>query len=50
MARDRLGGHVFWDILLHSPGMAFVPAWYPIACVAFDALVAGYSLGRREPG
>ena len=44
------GLHVLWDVVLHSPEMSFVPAWYPIACVAFDAMVAGYALARSDAG
>jgi hypothetical protein len=36
--------HPAWDIGLHyfGPGNLFVPAWYAIACVTFDLLVAAY--------
>jgi hypothetical protein len=39
-----LGDTPSWDIGLHylGPGTLFVPAWYPIACVSFDLLVAVY--------
>lgn len=38
--------HVLWDVWLHGPDLAFVPTWYPVACVAFDLMVAGYAIGR----
>lgn len=36
--------HPFWDVGLHlvGPGQSFVPATYPVACVSFDLVVAGY--------
>ena len=36
--------HPVWDLGLHyvGPGGAFVPAWFAIACVSFDLLVAAY--------
>ena len=35
--------HVFWDVLLHLvEPQAFVPHWYPMACISFDLTVAGY--------
>lgn len=38
--------HVLWDVLLHGGhGMAFVPTWYPPACLGFDVAVAAYWLG-----
>jgi len=44
--------HPAWDIGLHSlgPGASFVPAWYAIACVAFDLLVAAYIAYAILPG
>lgn len=39
-------GHVAWDLLLHPvevPGYA--PWWYPVVCIGFDLLVAGWVLG-----
>jgi hypothetical protein len=47
--------HPLWDIGLHyiGPGSAFVhPLRYPIPCVSFDWLVAGYVafLASRDPG
>ena len=36
------GLHPAWDVGLHILGPGhFVPAWYPVACVSFDLLVAG---------
>lgn len=36
--------HPIWDIGLHllNNGAAFTPAWYAIACVSFDILIAVY--------
>ena len=38
--------HVCWDIGLHlmGPGVHIVPAWYAVACIGFDVLMAGYIL------
>lgn len=42
------GLHPLWDLALHlfGPGHAVVPAWYAMACLSFDLLVAGYVLYR----
>ncbi|MBD2569088.1 DUF6010 family protein [Anabaena lutea] len=39
--------HPLWDIGLHlvNQGAVFTPAWYPIACISFDLLVASYIAG-----
>ena len=35
--------HVSWDVLLHLiREQPFVPDWYPVACISFDLIVAGY--------
>ena len=35
--------HVWWDVLLHFVReQPFVPDWYPLACISFDLIVAGY--------
>ena len=35
--------HVLWDVLLHLiREQPFVPDWYPVACISFDLIVAGY--------
>lgn len=35
--------HAAWDILLHKLlDVSFVPGWYPMICVGFDLLLAGY--------
>jgi hypothetical protein len=36
--------HPAWDVGLHlvGDGSAFTPAWYSVACVSFDLLVAVY--------
>lgn len=39
--------HVGWDVWLHKlMDVAFVPGWYPVICVGFDLLLAGYILAR----
>jgi hypothetical protein len=39
--------HAAWDVLLHKlQNVAFVPDWYPLACLAFDLLLAGYIIAR----
>nr|WP_318780372.1 DUF6010 family protein [Atlanticothrix silvestris] len=39
--------HPLWDIGLHlvNQGSVFTPAWYAIACVSFDLLIAMYITG-----
>ena len=35
--------HVLWDVILHiylDPGYA--PSWYPVFCIGFDIVIAGY--------
>ena len=35
--------HAAWDVMLHKLlDVAFVPDWYPVLCVGFDLLLAGY--------
>jgi hypothetical protein len=38
------GLHPVWDVCIHlvGKGAAFAPAWYVVACLSFDVLVAGY--------
>lgn len=52
-------GHVAWDVGLHlDRAQPLVGAWYPLFCIGFDLVVAGYlvnpALGparsRREAG
>jgi hypothetical protein len=39
--------HAAWDVLLHKlTPVAFVPDWYPLACLGFDLLLAGYIIAR----
>ncbi len=39
-------GHVAWDLLLHPVEVSgYAPWWYPVACIGFDLLVAGWVLG-----
>ncbi|HEX6434045.1 MAG TPA: DUF6010 family protein [Gemmatimonadales bacterium] len=45
--------HVGWDVGLHlDRAQAVVAAWYPLLCVGFDLVVAGFLLsaapGRRD--
>jgi hypothetical protein len=35
--------HAAWDVILHKLlEVAFVPDWYPLACLSFDLVLAGY--------
>ncbi|MFB3132329.1 MAG: DUF6010 family protein [Rhodothermales bacterium] len=40
--------HPAWDVGLHlvGAGAAFAPAWYAVACISFDLLVATYVIAR----
>ncbi len=40
--------HPLWDVALHllGPGAGIPPAWYAVACVSFDVLVA-FAIIRR---
>jgi hypothetical protein len=39
-------GHVAWDLFLHPVDVsAYAPWWYPVVCIGFDVLVAGFILG-----
>jgi hypothetical protein len=39
--------HAAWDLILHKLADAdFVPAWYPLVCLSFDLLLAGYIAAR----
>ncbi len=41
--------HVAWDVGLHlDRSQTLVPAWYPLFCVGFDLIVAGFILGRTS--
>lgn len=44
--------HVVWDVALHGStaigGSAFVPAWYPPACLGFDIAIAIVATGRAR--
>lgn len=44
--------HVGWDVGLHlrTGAPAFVPRWYPVACVGFDLVIAVAILLRAQPG
>ena len=43
--------HVAWDLALHKLlDVAFVPDWYPVVCVGFDLLLAGYIAVRVKSG
>lgn len=38
--------HVVWDVALHlDRAQPLVGAWYPLGCVGFDLIVAGFVLG-----
>lgn len=43
------GIHALWDIGLHGidARAPIAPAWYPVACIAFDLLVAAVIIWRR---
>jgi hypothetical protein len=39
--------HVGWDAGLHlDRPQLVIPLWYPLLCVGFDLVVAGYLLSR----
>ena len=42
--------HPIWDVVLHlmGAGTSFTPAWYALACLGFDPLVAVYVWVERE--
>jgi len=41
--------HVAWDVGLHlERPQAVVPEWYPLLCVGFDLVVAGFLLGAAS--
>ena len=43
--------HVAWDVGLHlERTQAVVAPWYPLLCVGFDLVVAGYLLGPASAG
>jgi len=43
--------HAAWDVFLHKLlDVAFVPDWYPLVCVGFDLLLAGYIAVRIKSG
>ena len=43
--------HAAWDVILHKLlDVAFVPDWYPLVCVGFDLLLAGYIAVRVKSG
>jgi hypothetical protein len=43
--------HVGWDVGLHlDQRQEVVAAWYPLLCVGFDLIVAGYLLGAASSG
>jgi hypothetical protein len=43
-------GHVAWDVGLHlDRPQAVAPEWYPLLCVGFDLIVAGFLVGRAAP-
>jgi hypothetical protein len=41
--------HTAWDVLLHGvQEAAFVPEWYPVFCIGFDLVLAGYVAVRKR--
>ena len=43
--------HAAWDVILNKLlDVAFVPDWYPLVCVGFDLLLAGYIAVRVKNG
>ena len=42
--------HPAWGAFLHmrGPGATFAPAWYVVACISFDILVAAFILFKRH--
>ena len=43
-------GHVAWDVGLHlDRTQSVVDRWYPLFCVGFDLIVAGYLLSLALP-
>ena len=42
--------HVVWDVALHlERAQPVVGAWYPLACIGFDLIVAGFVLRAAVP-
>jgi hypothetical protein len=42
--------HVVWDVALHlERAQPVVGAWYPLACIGFDLIVAGFLLNAAVP-
>ncbi|HEY7505730.1 MAG TPA: DUF6010 family protein [Gemmatimonadales bacterium] len=42
--------HVAWDVALHlEQAQPVVGAWYPLACIGFDLIVAGFVLNAAVP-
>lgn len=43
--------HVGWDVELHlERSQPVVGDWYPLLCIGFDLVVAGFLLGRAAEG
>lgn len=43
--------HVGWHVGFHlDRTQTFVPTWYPLLCVGFDLVVAGFLLGAASTG
>jgi hypothetical protein len=43
--------HAGWDVGLHlDRAQPVVGAWYPLLCIGFDLVVAGFVLGRTRSG
>lgn len=43
------GAHAVWDIAIPaSRDASYLPTWYPMLCLGFDVVVAGYVAGRAS--
>ena len=43
--------HVIWDVLLHLVSTRpYIGSWYPLLCISFDLIVAGYIAWRIGQG
>lgn len=41
--------HAVWDLAIPaSRDASYLPAWYPMLCLGFDVVVAGYVAGRAS--
>lgn len=43
------GVHAVWDLAIPAlRGGSYLPAWYPLLCLGFDVVVAGYVASRAS--